>query len=175
MKTSPDKKLRAQMMKGRLAALSTVTALVLAGLTACSAASTETPTASMSASSQGAEDAEAEEVDVAADAEGEVSESATEAATGTTESSEPKTKRGPTRVAMSFADGITSAEVLEWVNAATGQMLNPPTDFMGLIWPIGRALDDEPPHWIATCLGGLGVVRSGRLVLTIYFCNLRGF
>ena len=144
MKTSQDKKLREQMMKGRLAALSTVTALVLAGLTACSAASTETPTASMSASSQGAEDAEAEEVDVAADAEGEVSESATETATGTTESSEPKAKRGPTRVAMSFADGITSEEVREWVNAATGQMLNPPTDFMGLVWPIGRALDDEP-------------------------------
>ena len=143
------------MMKGRLAALSTVTALVLAGLTACSAASTETPTASMSASSQGAEDAEAEEVVGAAEAEGEVSEggsndegevseSATETATGTTETSKPKAKRGPTRVAMSFADGITSQEVLDWVDAATGQMLNPPTDFMGLVWPIGKALDDEP-------------------------------
>ena len=47
-------------------------------------------------------------------------------------------------MARSFAEGITSDEVLEWVKAATGQMLNPPTDFMGLIWPIGRALDDEP-------------------------------
>jgi hypothetical protein len=133
MQSSPDNKLRAQMMKGRLVALSTVTALVLVGLTACSATSTETPSASRSASSQSAEDAE-----------GEVSESATETETGTIEGSESKAKRGPTRVAMSFAEGITSEEVSDWVDAATGQMLNPPTDFMGLVWPIGKALDDEP-------------------------------
>ena len=155
MKTSPDKKLSAQIMTGRLVIFSTVTALVLAGLTACSNDSTETPAAPGSASSQSEEGAEAEEVDGAAEAEGEVSEggsndegevseSATETATGTTETSKPKAKRGPTRVAMSFADGITSQEVLDWVDAATGQMLNPPTDFMGLVWPIGKALDDEP-------------------------------
>jgi len=140
----------------RLMAVGFVGVLALASLTACSAASTETPTAvSASASSQSAEGAEEEGVDGAAEAEVEVSESATEAEvevsessteaeTGATESPEPEAKRGPTRIAMSFADGITSAEVLGWVNAAISEMVNPPTDFMGLIWPIGRALDDEP-------------------------------
>ena len=134
----------ARLASKRLMAIGFVGALALANLTACSAASSETPAASASASSQGTESAEGEVPEGAANAEREVSESATYTETGTTESPEPKAKRGPTRVAMSFADGITSAEVLGWLKAATSEMVNPPTDFMGLIWPIGRALDDEP-------------------------------
>ena len=106
----------------RLLGIGFALAVTLSGLTACSSASTEIAPSPASTPSQVAEEAEQE----------------------VTESAEPIIEREPTRAAMSFADGITSAEVLEWVNAATGQMLNPPTDFMGLVWPIGRALDDEP-------------------------------
>ena len=31
-----------------------------------------------------------------------------------------------------------------WVEAAVAEMSDPPADFMGLIWPIGEALDDDP-------------------------------
>ena len=106
----------------RLLAIGFVGAIALSGLTACSSASTEIEPSAASTPSQVAEEAEQE----------------------VTESTEPIIEREPTRVAMSFADGITSEEVLEWIDAATGQMLNPPTDFMGLVWPIGMALDEEP-------------------------------
>ena len=45
---------------------------------------------------------------------------------------------------ISYADGITSAEVVGWVEAAIAEMEKPPSTYMGMIWPIGRALDDEP-------------------------------
>lgn len=60
------------------------------------------------------------------------------------ESSTPIVDREPTRVAKSFAKGITSDELLGWLEAAVGEMVDPPTDFMGLLWPVGSALDDEP-------------------------------
>jgi hypothetical protein len=105
-----------------LLAIGFVGALSLSSLTACSSASTEIIPSTTSTSNQSEGEAEVE----------------------VTESSEPIIDREPTRVAMSFAEGITSEEVLEWINAAAGQMLNPPTDFMGLVWPIGMALDEEP-------------------------------
>ncbi|MEZ7827008.1 MAG: hypothetical protein QMA94_03780 [Aquiluna sp.] len=106
----------------RLLAIGFVGALTLSGLAACSSASTEIAPSATSTSNQSEGQVEAE----------------------VTESTEKIIDREPTRVATSFAEGITSEEVLEWVNAASGQMLNPPTDFMGLVWPIGRELDDEP-------------------------------
>ncbi|MGB4689859.1 MAG: hypothetical protein WBH16_06610, partial [Candidatus Nanopelagicales bacterium] len=60
------------------------------------------------------------------------------------ESSTPIVDREPTRVAKSFAKGIASDELLGWLEAAVGEMVDPPTDFMGLLWPVGSALDDEP-------------------------------
>ena len=60
------------------------------------------------------------------------------------ENPEPVAERAPARVAKSFADGVSSDEVLSWVNAATSKMISPPTDFLGLVWPIGYALDDNP-------------------------------
>jgi hypothetical protein len=60
----------------------------------------------------------------------------------------PKTApREPTRLGISFDAEISSAEVKSWVEQAVGEMLDPPTDFFGLIWPIGSPVDDEPdPH-----------------------------
>lgn len=46
--------------------------------------------------------------------------------------------------ARSFAEGISDAELLSWVEAAIGEMKDPPTSFLGLIWPIGNQIDDEP-------------------------------
>ncbi len=102
----------------RLLAIWFVGALTLSGLAACSSASTGIAPSATSTSNQSEGQVEAE----------------------VTESTEAVVDREPTRVATSFAESITSEEVLEWVNAATGQMLNPPTDFMGLVWPIGREL-----------------------------------
>ena len=58
--------------------------------------------------------------------------------------STPMVEREPTRVAKSFAEGISSAELLGWLDAAVAEMVDPPTDFMGMLWPIGTARDDEP-------------------------------
>ena len=49
-----------------------------------------------------------------------------------------------TRMARSFAPGISSTELLGWVDAAVEQMAKPPLDFMGMIWPVGTPLDDQP-------------------------------
>jgi len=46
--------------------------------------------------------------------------------------------------ARSFAEGISDTELLSWVEAAIGEMKDPPTSFLGLIWPIGNQIDDEP-------------------------------
>lgn len=46
--------------------------------------------------------------------------------------------------ARSFAEGIDDAELLSWVEAAIAEMKDPPTSFLGLIWPIGTQIDDEP-------------------------------
>ena len=54
------------------------------------------------------------------------------------------TPRGPTRLGISFDAEISSAEVQSWVELAVGEMQDPPTDFLGLIWPIGLPVDDEP-------------------------------
>lgn len=113
---------------GRLAAIGVVGILALTSLAACSDASTETS------------DASTETTTVTSNAPSQAAYSETQ----TTEPDKVEVERKPTRVAMSFADGITPEEVLAWVNLATTQMLNPPTDFLGLIWPIGKALDDEP-------------------------------
>ena len=65
-----------------------------------------------------------------------------------TPTAKPKTApREPTRLGISFDAEISSAEVKSWVEQAVGEMLDPPTDFFGLIWPIGSPVDDEPdPH-----------------------------
>ena len=60
------------------------------------------------------------------------------------ESSSPTVDREPTRVAKSFATAVASDELLGWLEAAVGEISDPPTDFMGLLWPVGTALDDEP-------------------------------
>ena len=44
----------------------------------------------------------------------------------------------------SYAEGISDSEVLSWVEAAIAEMSEPPTSFLGLIWPIGAELDEEP-------------------------------
>ncbi len=49
-----------------------------------------------------------------------------------------------TRTAKSFAPGISSAQLLDWVKAVTSEMSQPPRNFLGLIWPVGRPLDDQP-------------------------------
>jgi hypothetical protein len=54
------------------------------------------------------------------------------------------TQRGPTRLGISFDAEISSAEVQSWVEQAVVEMLDPATDFLGLIWPIGSPVDDEP-------------------------------
>jgi hypothetical protein len=46
--------------------------------------------------------------------------------------------------ARSFAEGIDDAELLSWVEAAIAEMKDPPTSFLGLIWPIGTQIDDDP-------------------------------
>jgi len=57
------------------------------------------------------------------------------------------TPREPTRLGISFDAEISNKEVKFWVEQAVGEMLDPPTDFLGLIWPIGSPVDDEPdPH-----------------------------
>ena len=53
-------------------------------------------------------------------------------------------EREPTRLAVSFAEGVSSEELLGWVEAAVGVMAEPPTDFMGMMWPIGAPVGDEP-------------------------------
>lgn len=60
------------------------------------------------------------------------------------ENPEPVIELAPARLAKSYADGVSSDEVLSWVNAAIRKMISPPTDFLGLVWPIGYALDDNP-------------------------------
>jgi hypothetical protein len=45
---------------------------------------------------------------------------------------------------VSYAEGITDSDVLSWVEAAIAEMSEPPTSFLGLIWPIGAELDEEP-------------------------------
>ena len=52
--------------------------------------------------------------------------------------------REPTRLGISFDPEISSAEVQSWVELAVGEMQDPATDFLGLIWPIGSQVDDEP-------------------------------
>ena len=79
----------------RLLAIGFAGALALSGLTACSSAPTEISPSAASTPSQVAEEAEQE----------------------VTESAEPIIEREPTRVAMSFADGITSQEVRDWIDA----------------------------------------------------------
>ena len=155
----------------RLAALGTASILALSVLTACSAdagdnagstqntQATENQATDKSDSSGDYEDASQNtEANEGSDSSGDNEDASqnTEANEGSDspsqESSTDETQsatqdsvtREPTRVAASFAEGISSAEVLAWVNAATGEMLNPPTDFMGLVWPIGKQLDDEP-------------------------------
>jgi len=44
----------------------------------------------------------------------------------------------------SFVEGIDDAQVLAWVEAGVAEMAQPPTSFLGLIWPIGQAVDEEP-------------------------------
>ncbi|MBT4909411.1 MAG: hypothetical protein HOL65_01355 [Microbacteriaceae bacterium] len=44
----------------------------------------------------------------------------------------------------SFVEGIDDAEVLAWVEAGIAEMSQPPTSFLGLIWPIGQEVDEEP-------------------------------
>ena len=83
----------------RLLAIGFVGALTLSGLAACSSASTEIAPSATSTSNQSEGQVEAE----------------------VTESTEAVVDREPTRVATSFAESITSEEVLEWVNAAIGQ------------------------------------------------------
>jgi len=155
----------------RLAALGTASILALSVLTACSAdagdnagstqntQATENQATDKSDSSGDNEDASQNtEANEGSDSSGDNEDASqnTEANEGSDspsqESSTDETQsatqdsvtREPTRVAASFAKGISSAEVLAWVNAATGEMVNPPTDFMGLVWPIGKQLDDEP-------------------------------
>ena len=52
--------------------------------------------------------------------------------------------REPTRLGISFDPEISSEEVQSWVELAVGEMQYPATDFLGLIWPIGSQVDDEP-------------------------------
>ena len=117
----------------RLAALGTASILALSLLTACSADAGDNagPSQNTQATKEATDNSDSPDDNEDA---GEVENSQTQ----------DDVTREPTRVAASFAEGISSAEVLAWVNAATGEMLNPPTDFMGLVWPIGKQLDDEP-------------------------------
>ena len=63
---------------------------------------------------------------------------------GSLETEPGETDRPVTRVGVSFDAQIPSSEVMLWVEAAVAEMSDPPADFMGLIWPIGEALDDDP-------------------------------
>ncbi len=122
MTISQERKPSSNKVVARVVAFGALAALALSGLTGCSQDAAE-PAAT--ASSTPAQTNDSSEVDAA-------------------ETAEPFVQREPTRVAKSYADGISSEEVLQWVNDAIDQMTDPPTDFMGLVWPIGRALDDEP-------------------------------
>ena len=77
------------------------------------------------------------------DSRPDVSESST-APVDVAESSTAPVDREPMWVAKSFAKAISSDELLGWLEAAVEEMADPPSDFLGLLWPVGRAIDDEP-------------------------------
>ena len=60
------------------------------------------------------------------------------------ETEEIAKQREPTQLGISFDPQISSDEVSEWIRLAVDEMVEPPTDFFGLVWPIGEPIDEEP-------------------------------
>jgi hypothetical protein len=109
----------------RFTAVGSVGMLALVGVTGCSASQSESipvesVTTNKSPTSVEPNSTETAELDAAPDA------------------------REPTRIARSFAKGLPSQELLRWSEIAVDAMAEPPTDFMGMIWPIGEELDEIP-------------------------------
>ena len=60
------------------------------------------------------------------------------------ETEEIAKQREPTQLGISFDPQISSDEVSEWIRLAVEEMVEPPTDFFGLVWPIGQPIDEDP-------------------------------